>query len=400
MSHDAALRDPARRRWLGGALALAAAALVRPAAAVSLPADSQNCGAPAAWPYWQAFIAKHVQGDGRVVDFATPDQRSTSEGQSYALFFALVNNDELLFERVLGWTRHNLMGGNAYDALPAWLWGRAADGQWRVLDANNATDSDLWIAYTLLEAGRLWNRRGYTSAGMRKLQLIREQVLADVPGLGPMLLPGRTGFHTGTRWTFNPSYVPLQLLRRFAAADPKGPWRVLVGNSAKMISGSAPAGFAADWIGWDGRAFGIDPAKGGIGSYDAIRVYLWAGMLDAKDPLRATLLRDLSGPAQMLRAQSSLAEKIDVQRGVGTGAAPVGFSAALLPYLSALGEGALLKTQQQRIPAPQSAAANALPYYERNLVLFGQGWLENRYRFSADGRLLPAWRSTPCSAKT
>lgn len=399
MSQGAGPRDTARRRWLGGALALAAASVVRPVAAVSLP-PSSPCAVPAAWPFWQAFAAKHVQGDGRVVDFATPDQRSTSEGQSYALFFALVNNDQVLFERVLGWTRHNLMEGRPQDRLAAWLWGRAADGQWRVLDANNATDSDLWIAYALLEAGRLWSRRGYTSAGMRKLQLIGEQVLADVPGLGPMLLPGRSGFHAGTRWTFNPSYVPLQLLRRFAAVDPKGPWRVLIGNSAKMISGSAPVGFAADWIGWDGRAFGIDPARGGTGSYDAIRVYLWAGMLDPKDPLRATLLRDLSGPAQMLRAQGSFAEKIDVQRGIGTGTAPPGFAAALLPYLSALGEGALLKTQQQRIPAPQSTAADALPYYERNLVLFGQGWLDNRYRFSADGRLLPAWRSTPCSART
>jgi len=396
VSAGVAPRDPARRRWLGGALALAAAAMARRAGAVSLP----PCAAAAAWPAWQAFVARHVQDDGRVVDFATPDLRSTSEGQSYALFFALVDNDPLLFERVLGWTRHNLMGGNAYDSLPAWLWGRAGDGQWRVLDQNNATDADLWIAYTLLEAGRLWERRGYTSAGLRKLQLARQSLIAEVPGLGPMLLPGRTGFHDGKRWTFNPSYVPLQLLRRFAAVDSKGPWRALAASSARMISGSAPVGFAADWIAWDGRAFGIDPAKGSTGSYDAIRVYLWAGMLDAKEPLRAALLRDLSGPAQMLRAQGKFAEKIDVVHGVGTGAAPVGFAAALLPYLAALGEGEPLKTQQQRIPAATTPAADALPYYERNLVLFGQGWLENRYRFSADGRLLPAWRSRPCSATT
>ncbi len=396
MTQGSPPRDPARRRWLGGALALAAGAMVQRAGAVSLP----PCPSAPGWPYWQAFSAKHIQPDGRVVDFATPDQRSTSEGQSYGLFFALVNNDQPLFERILGWTRQNLMDGRPYEMLPAWLWGRAADGQWRVLDENNATDSDLWISYCLLEAGRLWGRAGYVSAGLRKLQLVREQVVAKVPGLGEMLLPGRAGFHAGTRWTFNPSYVPLQLLRRFASADPKGPWRSMIAGSARMISGSAPVGFAADWIGWDGRAFAIDPAKGPLGSYDAIRVYLWAGMLDRADPLRANLLRDLSGPAQMLRAQGTFAEKIDVQRGVGTGNAPVGFAAALLPYLSALGEGALLKTQQQRIPAANAAAANALPYYERNLVLFGQGWLENRYRFAADGRLLPAWRLKPCSATT
>ena len=43
------------------------------------------------------------------------------------------------------------------------------------------------------------------------------------------------------------------------------------------------------------------------------------------------------------------------------------------------------------------AAAAKLPYYDRVLVLFGRGWLDNRYRFSADGLLQPAWR-TQCSA--
>jgi endoglucanase len=393
VTHARLPHDPARRRWLGGALALAALGTVPGARAVSLP-----CKKPA-WPDWRAFVARHVQDDGRVIDFATADQRSTSEGQSYALMFALIDNDQPMFERVLGWTRHNLMDDQAYERLPAWLWGRAADGQWRVLDDNNATDADLWIAYALIEAGRLWNRAGYTSAGMRKLQLVREQVVVPVPGLGPMLLPGRQGFRNGDRFTFNPSYVPLQILRRFAGADPKGPWRALLTNSAKMIAGSAPAGFAADWIGWDGKAFGVDPAKGGIGSYDAIRVYLWAGMLDRGEPLRARLLQDLSGPMGMLRSDGRLAEKIDTVRGVGTGNAPPGFAAALLPYLSALNETALLKDQAQRIPAATSAAGVALPYFERTLVLFGQGWLENRYRFAADGRLLPAWRTNPCSAK-
>ncbi|KTF31423.1 1,4-D-glucanase, partial [Xanthomonas vesicatoria] len=115
---------------------------------------------------------------------------------------------------------------------------------------------------------------------------------------------------------------------------------------------------------------------------------------------RAKLLQDLSGPADLLAAGTAFAEKIDTARGVGTGAVPVGFSAALLPYLSALRQPTLLKAQAQRIPLAATPAAAALPYFERTLVLFGQGWLENRYRFAADGRLLPAWRTPACSAKT
>ncbi|MFB0112603.1 cellulose synthase complex periplasmic endoglucanase BcsZ [Xanthomonas euvesicatoria] len=382
------------RRRLLHAGALAGVAAVVPAAARAAPSQ---CGP---WPLWSAFVDKHIQPDGRVVDFLNPDQRSTSEGQSYALFFALVNNDQVLFDKVLSWTRHNLCGGRPDLHLPAWLWGRDGGSAWRVLDANTASDGELWIAYALLEAGRLWSRPGYLKAGQQMLQLIRTQEVATLPGLGPMLLPGRTGFVDNGRWTLNPSYLPIQVLRRCANADPKGPWAAIAANSARVLRDSAPVGFAPDWTVWDGKTFNADPKRGNVGSYDAIRVYLWAGMLDAGEPLRARLLKDLSGPADLLAAQQTPAEKIDTARGVGTGALPVGFSAALLPYLSALGKPALLKAQAQRVPAATQPAAAALPYFERTLALFGQGWLENRYRFAADGRLLPAWRTPACAATT
>ncbi|PPU45174.1 endo-1,4-D-glucanase [Xanthomonas arboricola] len=390
-AHDSAATMTRRRLLRAGALAGLAALLPTRAAAVA-----GQCGP---WSLWNAFVDKHIQPDGRVVDFLNPDQRSTSEGQSYALFFALVNNDQVLFEKVLGWTRHNLCGGRPDLNLPAWLWGRDGSGSWRVLDANTASDGELWIAYALLEAGRLWSRPGYLKAGQQILQLMRQQEVAMLPGLGAMLLPGRTGFAEKQRWTLNPSYLPIQVLRRCANADPKGPWAAIASNAARVLRESAPVGFAPDWTVWDGERFGPDPKRGNVGSYDAIRVYLWTGMLDAGEPLRSGLLRDLSGPADLLAAQTPFAEKIDTARGVGSGAVPVGFSAALLPYLSAMGQPALLKAQAQRIPAAAQAAAAALPYFERTLALFGQGWLENRYRFAADGRLLPAWRTPACSAK-
>lgn len=217
------------RRRLLHAGTLAGVAALLPAAALAAPSQ---CGP---WPLWSAFVDKHIQRDGRVVDFLNPDQRSTSEGQSYALFFALVNNDQVLFDKVLSWTRHNLCGGRPDLNLPAWLWGRDGSGAWRVLDANTASDGELWIAYALLEAGRLWSRPGFLKAGQQMLQLIRTQEVATLPGLGPMLLPGRTGFVDNGRWTLNPSYLPIQVLRRCANADPKGPWAW----AARWISSSA-----------------------------------------------------------------------------------------------------------------------------------------------------------------
>ena len=362
-------------------------------AALPAPAGAAGCGE---WPEWRAFVRKHVERDGRVVDFANPDLRSTSEGQSYGLFFALVDNDATLFERILAWTRRNLCAGHADLNLPAWLWGQAGDGSWRVLDGNSAADGELWIAYALAEAGRLWKRPGFVEAARQILALMRTAEVAELPGFGPMLLPGTQGFVRKDRWILNPCYLPLFVLRRFAALEPKGPWARVAERGVELQRLASPAGFAPDWIAWNGRAFVVDPEKGATGSYDAIRTYLWAGMTDAGDPLRARLLQALSGPLGMLRAQGAFAEKIDTRNGVGHGTPPPGFAAALLPYLSALGATAQLRAQSRLVPA-SGAAADALPYYDRCLVLFGKGWLDGRFRFSADGRLLPAW-STQCSA--
>ena len=126
-------------------------ALLTPAVA---HASAARCGD---WSAWRAFVARAMQADGRVFDASTPAQQSTSEGQSYGMFFALVANDRANFDRMLGWTRTNLAGGNFDETsvrLPAWQWGRRPDGSWGVLDANAASDADLWMAYSLLEAGR------------------------------------------------------------------------------------------------------------------------------------------------------------------------------------------------------------------------------------------------------
>ncbi|MCD9027073.1 cellulase [Luteimonas sp. BDR2-5] len=378
--------DPQRRRALRTLTASVLATLVLPACA-----EDDTCSR---WPEWEAFAGRHIEADGRVVDFFNEDLRSTSESQSYALFFALVDNDQPLFERILAWTRRHLSRGRPDLHLPAWLWGRAEDGSWRILDENTASDGELWIAYALIEAGRLWRRPGFVDAGRQILALIRRLAVVDLPGFGLMLLPGVQGFVLPDRWVLNPSYLPLFVFRRFAAVDPGGPWRQLADNSVALIAGSAPAGFAPDWVAWNGQSFVTEPTKGATGSYDAIRVYLWAGMTSPRDPLHKRLLAAIPGPARLIAAQGAFAEKIDTRQGVASGPAPAGFAAALVPYLVASGEPALARRQAALIPT--GPAADALHYYDRCLVLAGKGWMDRRYRFSEDGRLQPAW-SPKCS---
>ncbi|PTB84385.1 hypothetical protein C9988_04710, partial [Pseudidiomarina aestuarii] len=75
-------------------------------------------------------------GNGRIIDRSDSRLITTSEGQSYAMFFALIANDEARFEQLYKWTEDNLSRGQLSQNLPAWLWGEAATDDWRIIDEN------------------------------------------------------------------------------------------------------------------------------------------------------------------------------------------------------------------------------------------------------------------------
>jgi len=191
------------------------------------------------WTLWNSYTSHFVDAQGRVIDPQGGD-RTTSEGQSYALFFSLVNNDQERFDQVLKWTQTNLAQGDLGTHLPAWLWGKSNQGEWKALDSNPAADSDVWIAYSLLEAGRLWNKPAYGNLGRQMMGLVARHEVAELPGFGMMLMPGPTDLfaHKGT-WTVNPRYVPLFIFERFSAIQPSGPWGAIAMNIPRLLRQSA-----------------------------------------------------------------------------------------------------------------------------------------------------------------
>jgi endo-1,4-beta-D-glucanase Y len=407
------------------------------------------------WPEWEQFKDHYISEEGRVIDPADGRRITTSEGQSYGLFFALVNDDRETFERLLQWTEAQLARGDLTGFLPAWQWGTRSDGSLGVLDDNSAADSDLWIAYSLLEAGRLWQNHSYQSIGTMLLRRIAREEVARLPGLGPVLLPAPRGFSGEGRWTLNPSYLPPQLLARFASMQ--GPWQEMRTLLPALLTATAPRGFAPDWIDWQqASGWQVTEGKGSVGSYDGIRVYLWLGMLSEGDPAREALVRHFhpmlaaltgqgvaepvdphtgeasrednparaalvshrnpmlaalteQGAAEPLDPQTGevlreddpardarvhhlnpmlaaltvgVPERVDTQTGEVLSRGDHGFAAALLPLASGLPLAAQL---------PQQPLIQGDGYYASVLTLFGHGWAQGRFRFAADGTLLPRW---------
>jgi len=362
------------------------------------------------WLLWNAYAAHFIDPQGRVIDHQGAD-RSTSEGQSYALFFALADNDRASFDRLLAWTQANMANGDLKTHLPGWLWGKDKDGTWKALDSNPASDADVWMAYTLVEAGRLWKAPLYTTLGRAMMAQIAKSEVVDLPGFGPMLLPGSTGFQLQrppniTYWVLNPSYLPPFVFERLAVVDPVGPWQKIALDIPRLLQQSAVRGFAMDWLNYS-PGEGFTPAslhtdKSGeapMGSYDAIRVYLWVGMLDGKSRMRPELLEAASGMSAYLANHDSPPEKVSDLGVPMAQDGPVGFSAALLPYLRAYPHLDGPSAQQMvRLNAQKDTASGLYgkdqAYYDQNLALFATGFLDGRFRFGPDGELKVEWTRT------
>jgi endo-1,4-beta-D-glucanase Y len=364
----------------------------------SVCAQAQS-GAPTIkpWPLWDSYKAQFYDTRGRIVDHDDGD-RTTSEAQAYSLFFVLVANDRATFDSILRWTQINLAAGDLAKTLPAWLWGKNKNGGWGVVDANPASDADLWIGYTLLQAGALWNSPRYTALGKSVLALVEGQEVAVLPRFGPFLVPSNKGFAIPQQTILNPSYVPPQLVAALARASPDSVWGKMSVSLPGFLKASSPQGFAMDWIACDDTG-GLRPAQGpgkvAGGSYDAIRVYLWAGMLASDAPGRAEILRSVTGMANYLRHHDAPPERVGDDGQILSATGNVGFSAAMIPYLSALGEDALMSKQKARLQEQLDPITGLygkdMRYYTQNLALFATGWVEARFGFDRNGDLVVAW---------
>ena len=82
------------------------------------------------WPAWEQFKKDYISQEGRVIDPSDARKITTSEGQSYGMFFALAANDRVAFDNILDWTQNNLAQGSLKERLPAWLWGKKENSKW------------------------------------------------------------------------------------------------------------------------------------------------------------------------------------------------------------------------------------------------------------------------------
>lgn len=227
---------------------------------------------PPAPSEWEAFTRRFMAADGRIVDTANRGI-SHSEGQGYAMVFAVHFNDRARFDQLWRWTRRNL--ARPRDALAAWRFDPSSS--LRVSDMNNATDGDIFIAWGLLLAAERWNEPEYRAAAVRiAADILRCCVVEFRQRV--VMLPGAHGFQDAQGVVVNLSYYAFPALRALSRAVPDPRWARLENDGVALIrdGGFGRWGLPPDWLllpadGSPPRPAARWPARF---SWDAVRVPL------------------------------------------------------------------------------------------------------------------------------
>ncbi|MEH1958911.1 MAG: glycosyl hydrolase family 8 [Nostoc sp.] len=337
---------------------------------------------------WDSYRQRFIQSDGRVIDYEASD-RSTSEGQAYALLRAVLINDPATFALTLHWSENNLQrqaGGKRTDSLWAWKWGRKEDGNWGIIDTNFASDADIDAITALILGSRRWNRPEYLELAKLKLQdLWNLSTISETQGKR-YLLPGSTAAFVPNASTLylNPSYFAPYAFRIFAQVDPQHDWLSLVDSSYQVLENSAKlssVGLPSDWVALNTKTGQCEtlPASStlkSLYSFDAYRVW-WRLSLDATWFNSPQAQRYLVTSTQHLRKlwskQSSLPARIDLQ-----GKALVNYEAtsqyAMLYAAMQLVEPATAKELLVKKILPQykqGVWGDQSAYYTQNLAWLG-----------------------------
>lgn len=219
---------------------------------------------------WESYKHSYIQSDGRVIDRQNSDITHT-EGIGYAMFFATCYNDEETFNRLEQWLENN-MAKNRFGLYP-WKWGEKG-GEWEVLDTNNATDGDLWIAYARLKASKKFKRPDQKIKALEHLQAIEKYLLYTQDGC-LFLLPGVEGFQKGESLQLNPSYYIPFIFQTFSNVSDKKQWSSLIASGKALLAQRFSLyQIHPDWITYSKGNFSLDPQKPNF-SYDAIRIPLF-----------------------------------------------------------------------------------------------------------------------------
>ncbi|MBK1649242.1 glycosyl hydrolase family 8 [Rhabdochromatium marinum] len=359
--------------WL--LLLFATAASAAPAAPVAASPPGAACFQAQADSDWQRYAALVLARDGRILDTGNGGI-SHSEGQGFGMRLAFHYNQRQAFERIWGWTQeHFYVRG---DHLAAWRW--RPDDKPHIDDHNNATDGDLFIAWSLALAGRCWDVPEYLDTARQIAADIRAKLVRETTA-GTLLLPGAQGFEHDQTLTLNLSYWVFPAFAELARLEPDAAeWPALIASGQALL-GELQFGrwkLPPDWVTWEPQAgFALPDQFPPRFGYDAVRVplyWVWHGQTTGHE------LDQLAAYWHAQQDWSWAPDWVDLKTdAISSNPAPSGIAAiAALTQFAVVngtdGDGAALL---RLVPLPTNQDAG-LDYYSASLRLLtgiaGRAW--------------------------
>jgi len=221
---------------------------------------------------WSEYKTDFIAKDGRVIDRVN-GAVTHSEGIGYAMYFAIRSNDLETFKKINNWYKNNLKK-NEY-GLVSWKWGKDKDGYWHILDTNNASDGDLWIAYDNLLMYEITKELSYKNDALLIIKSIKKQLIIKYDG-SLYLLPGKLGFNTKDSLEINLSYYLFFIFDKFKEYDNDEIWTQVKNDGVALLYRSRFTSLSlnADWIKIDKSNGKISTSRTNSFGYDALRIPL------------------------------------------------------------------------------------------------------------------------------
>ena len=236
---------------------------------------------------WSEYKELFITAEGRVIDKKNSNV-THSEAVAYGMYLAIKNHDMQTFEKIHAWYKKNLLK-NKYNLI-CWKWGKTKSGSFQVLDSNNASDGDIWIAYDNLLAYEITKNKQYRQEALELMHSIKEHLLLQ-HNQKVYLLPGSYGFETETHFEVNLSYYLFFIFDKFYEIDHDKIWKRLKKDGIDLLHRARFSSLALnpDWISIEKKSDTITVAKNALFGYDALRIPLNILMSNMKN--RAQLLQ-------------------------------------------------------------------------------------------------------------
>lgn len=180
---------------------------------------------------WKEYKRTFISPNGQITDPSS--NKTTSEGQSYALLRAVWINDKTTFDKVLTWSTSNTLLKDKN--LFAWWYGKNDKGQTGIVDKGTATDADQDIAVALLFASKHWHEPKYQTLAQRIIADIWKYETVEVGGKRYVVAGNWSSEPNKTVYTINPSYLSPYAYRMFAEVDKTHDWKSVVDSSYEIL---------------------------------------------------------------------------------------------------------------------------------------------------------------------